>query len=506
MKDMVMTWLGKKISRGVLFGAICVAGGMAFWGGGTDVFAAKGDKGDLFSLEALDTKTHPPMNITLGKADIVALPGRVSDVLVANPAIVDVQAVQADKLYVVGMSVGDTNIIVLDGNGDVIRRLDIHVTYDLQAIQSLIEGLFPDEDVKVGSIHDQILLTGTVSSPESASKIANLVGHYVSDLQDESDKEIDQLISNLMEVRGEQQVMLQVKIVEAKRSVIKELGLDGRANDPNELSVTTLFGASPPGNFTGNINAAQFGAGTGLTLSQDPIGVGGLFLDSKIRGLGQLGLFLEALEEENLINVLAEPNLTAVSGQEAGFLAGGEFPVPTGRDQFGNITIEFREFGVSLNFRPVVLSDKRISLQLETEVSSLDNTNAVVLADLVVPGLDIRRADTTIELPSGGSLMIAGLLQSETAKGMSGLPGIKDTPVLGKLISSDSFSRDETELVVIVTGYLVESYADREKAEVVKKAENGQMSKIFAANIRRTFGLDDDAIFAVNGPYGYMLD
>jgi pilus assembly protein CpaC len=236
------------------------------------------------------------------------------------------------------------------------------------------------------------------------------------------------------------------------------------------------------------------------------MGLGGLFLDTGINGVGQLGVFLEALEEENLVNVLAEPNLTAVSGQQAGFLAGGEFPVPTGRDQFGNITIEFREFGVSLNFRPVVLSDKRINLQLNTEVSSLDNTNAVVLSDLVVPGLDIRRAETTIELPSGGSLMIAGLLQSETAKGMNGLPGIKNTPVLGDLISSDSFSRDETELVVIVTTYLVESYADKEKSEKVPREQNSQMAKIFAGNIRRMFNLDDEEVFAGQGAYGYMLD
>lgn len=500
-----MTGLYKKISKGLVLGAVAVAI-VAASGAQSSVSASKGDLMTIKSAQ--QAKTAPPLSVTLGKAEIVGLPGSVSDILVANPSIVDVQAVQSDKLYIVGMNIGDTNIIALDAEGNVIRRLDVHVSYDLQAIQSLIEELFPNEKVKVGCIHDQILLTGTVSSPEKASKIANLVGHYVSDLQDEDNKEIDQLISNLMEVRGEQQVMLQVKIVEAKRSVIKELGIDTRANDPNELSVTTLFGSSPPSNTTGNINALQFGAGAGLALSQDPYGIGGLFLDSKVRGLGQLGLFLEALEEENLVNVLAEPNLTAVSGQKAGFLAGGEFPVPTGRDQFGNITIEFREFGVSLNFRPVVLSDKRISLQMDTEVSSLDNTNAVVLADLVVPGLDIRRAETTIELPSGGSLMIAGLLQSETTKGMSGLPGIRNTPVLGKLISSDSFNRDETELVVIVTGYLVESFADKEKAQEISRAHNGQMSKIFAANIRRTFNLkdEDDEIFAVNGPYGYMLD
>ena len=462
-------------------------------------------KGDLISLKEV-AKTTPPLQLTLGKADIIHLPDGVSDVLVANPTVVDVQAVQSNRLYTVGLNIGDTNIIVLDAAGNVVKRIDVHVTYDLQAIQSLVERLFPNESVKVGSIHDQILLTGKVSNPEAAAKIANLVGHYVSDLQDEEGV-IDELISNLLEVRGEQQVMLQVKIVEAERSVIKELGVNMNANDPNELAVTTLFGQTPPGSFIGSgPNGLNFGGGPGLGLTQDAVGTGSVFFDTKLQGIGTLGLFLSALEEENLINVLAEPNLTAVSGQQAGFLAGGEFPVPTGRDQFGNITIEFREFGVSLNFKPVVLSDDRINLQLNTEVSSLDNTNAVVLADLTVPGLDIRRAETTIEIPSGGSLMIAGLLQSQTAEGLTGLPGIKDTPVIGDLISSDSFRRDETELVVIVTGYLVEPFADKSKSEHVPKKEKSELAKIFSKNIRRSYALKDDELFSTAGAYGYIVD
>lgn len=486
-----------------------LAGVCALLGGGAialNPIQSWASKENLVSLET-ESKAKPPLNITMGKADVVSLEGPIADVLVANPAVIDVQAIQASKLYIVGLTVGDTNIIVLDSAGNVMKRIDVHVSYDLQAIQALVDRLFPDEQVAVGAIHDQIFLTGTVSTPEAASKVANIVGHYVSDLQDKDGKQVDELISNLLEVRGEQQVMLQVKIVEASRSVLKELGIDTNANDPDELSAVKLFDDVPPVSRTGNGNGGSFGGADGLALSQDAIGTAGLLLDTGLTGIGTLGLFLDALEEQNLVNVLAEPNLTAVSGQQAGFLAGGEFPVPTGRDQFGNITIEFREFGVSLNFQPVVLSDKRINLQLNTEVSSLDNTNAVVLADLVVPGLDIRRADTTIEVPSGGSIMIAGLLQSETAKGMSGLPGVKDTPVLGKLISSDSFRRDETELVVIVTAYLVESYADKQRAENKAKGQTGPLANIFATNMRREHALaDEDTVFNVSGSFGYLLD
>ena len=485
MKERTMTGLYMKLSRNLVMAAIIAFGAIAISGNAT--YASKGD------LATAEVKANVPLRITLGKADVISLPDGVSDILVANPSVIDVQAVQSNKLYIVGLDIGDTNIIVLNSIGDVVKRIDIHVTYDLLAIQSLVNGLFPKEDVKVGSIHDQILLTGTASNPEAASKIANLVGHYVSDLQDIDGQSIDYLISNLIEVRGEQQVMLQVKIVEASRGILKELSVD-----------TTVFG---------NVNAiaskgysSSFGGAAGLNLSQDPVGISANIINSGVGGIGNIGLFIDALDNENLINVLAEPNLTAISGQQAGFLAGGEFPVPTGRDQDGNVTIEFREFGVSLNFRPVVLSEDRISLQLETEVSSLDRSNAVVLAGLTVPGLDIRRADTTVEMPSGGSLMIAGLLQSETAEGLTGLPGIKNTPILGDLISSDSFRRSETEMVVIVTPYLVEPYSDKEKVEFVPVEKQSELSKIFKANIRRMFDIDENDVFASSEAYGYITD
>lgn len=464
------------------------------------------EKGNLTAVEDVSTQSLvAPLAITLGKAELVEVDGDVADVLVANPDIVDVMAVQSNRLYVVGLQVGDTNLIALDEVGNVVKKLDLHVKYDLQAIQGLVHSLYPDEDVKVSSIHDQILLTGKASTPEVGSKIANVVGHYVSDLQDEN-KPIDELISNLLEVRGEQQVMLKVRIIEASRNVLKELGVESDFNDPNELAATTIFGETLSSSLGGDGSSA-FEAGAGLALSQDPTGSLRFLADTGIRGIGDIGVFLNALEERNLVNILAEPNLTAVSGETAGFLAGGEFPVPAGRDNIGNIVIEFREFGVSLNFKPVVLSGERVSLNLNTEVSSLDFTNAVRLDDLVVPGLDIRRAETTVEIPSGGSLMIAGLLQSQAIKGMAGLPGISNTPILGDLVKSKSFQRDETELVVLITPYLVQPFADEEQAEVIPKEVNNPLAKSFAANIRRAFPKKDEKeLFNEDQNYGYILD
>ncbi|MEM7679469.1 MAG: type II and III secretion system protein family protein [Pseudomonadota bacterium] len=446
-----------------------------------------------------------PMNITLGKADMIDMGRNVADVLVANPNVIDVMAVKSNRLYVVGLQVGDTNLIALDAQGNIVRRLDIHVNYDLQAIQAMVNNLYPDEKVKIKAVHDQILLTGKVSTPEKAAKITNVVAHYVSDLQDE-DGEVDELISNLLEVQGEQQVMLQVKIVEATRSILKQLGVEANANDPNEIATTTIFGGTPSGSNSSGSDSLAFATGAGLALSGDPVGVGRAILDTGINGIGTIGLFLNALEEENLVNVLAEPNLTAISGEQAGFLAGGEFPIPIGRDNVGNIVVEFREFGVSLNFKPIVLSDKRISLNMNTEVSALDFGTAIVLADLTVPGLDIRRAETTVEIPSGASLMIAGLLQSETVKDMSGLPGVKDTPIIGDLVKSESFERDETELVVVVTPYLVEPYKEKDRTTPVPKKKTNPMAMMFAANIRRNYEDIAEDLFAEDQRYGYLLN
>lgn len=443
------------------------------------------------------------VSLNFGKADIISLDGDVADIMIANPSIVEASAVQSNKLYIAGAAVGDTNVIVLDSMGNILKKLDVHVRYDVKAIQELVDHLFPKEHVTVKSIHDQIILSGRVSSPAVASKVTQTVGHYVSDLQD-SDDPVDEQINNMLEVAGEQQVMLRVKIVEASRSILKELGIESSMNDPNELATATLFGRTGYAATGGRNTAGIETATTGLT--QDPFSIGRFLHDTGIPNIGMLEFLISALETENLVNVLAEPNLTAISGEQAGFLAGGEFPVPVGRDQVGNIVIEFRQFGVSLNFRPTVLSSDRISLQLNTEVSSLDNENGITLSDVAVPGLDVRRASTTVEVPSGGGLMIAGLLKSESLNGLSGLPGIRNVPVLGKLISSDSFRRDETELVVIVTPYLVEPYAQQEFAAKTAPVRLHPLSKVFADNVRRLFG-DRTPDFGVEDVrYGYLLD
>lgn len=463
-----------------------------------------------------------PLVLHQGKAEIVSMPSAVSDILVADPGIVDVTAVQPDRLYIVGVAQGNTNIIALDAQGNTLTRLDVTVTFDIKALQATLTELFPDEDVQVSTLQNSVILKGEVSTPEVANKVENVVAYYLSNVFDEDFDHLGSHANILLTVRGDQQVMLKVRLVEASRSILRELSTQTFANGITTNEETGSFALAPPGLQSGTLPAgADVGAlafqntggdaliaGASEFLENSALLESTLWLNTGTDILGYLGLTLQALETEGLINILAEPTLSAISGEEASFLAGGEFPVPTGRDRDGNITIEFKEFGASLAFRPVVLSPDRISLNMETEVSALDNNNAYVNQGLTIPGLTVRRASTTVEMPSGGTLMIAGILQSQMTKSMAGLPGIKDTPILGDLMSSDSFQRNDTELIVMVTPYLVEPFGDKE-VDVEKEREAPKpkpLKEAMTANMRRVYGAA--ALEDIEGGqgHGYILD
>lgn len=388
----------------------------------------------------------PLVNIMLGKAEMFELSSNVSDVLVANPGIVDVIAVKADQLYLVGSALGDTNIMALDEDGNVVGKINVHVQMDTEKLEGMIADLYPEEQVKVRALSDQVVLTGNVSTPAMANSIMNLVGSYAGEIQGLDNRPVDQIVTNLMTVSGEQQVMLKVKIIEASRSALKDLGIE-----------TNLQNGST-GNWAGTIGTA---AALGLTAPQQL----GLFgLEFATGSFGPLQFFARALEEEGILNTLAEPNLTAISGEQAGFLAGGEIPIPTQIDRNGNLVYEFRPFGVSLNFRPTVMSSNRISMEMTTEVSSTSFEDNLQLNGINIPSFNVRRAQTTVELPSGGTLMIAGLIQSDSISGLTQIPGVKDVPVVGDLMKSDTFQRNESEVVVLITPYLVKPFAQNNAA------------------------------------------
>lgn len=458
---------------------------LAVFGMTMPAFQGHAEKGDLSRIG----KATEMVTVTLGKGEIVKINGVVADVLVANPSIADVVAIQSDKLYIVGSNLGDTNLMVLDAEGNLLQRMDIHVKIDETAVQSYLNQMYPDEKIKVKALNSQVMLTGTVSNPSIANRVTQIVSAYLGEVQNMSGTP-DEIIVNLLEVSGEQQVMLKVRILEASKSLIKELGID-----------TTL---ESTGTGLGDNLAGAFGSVRGVGLTRPSMAAGALVFNDG--NFGPLSIVVNALEQGNLVRTLAEPNLTAISGQEAGFLAGGEFPVPSGRDSEGNVIIQYRSFGVSLNFRPVVLSENRISLQMNTEVSSLSREESVTLSGIDIPGLNIRRASTTVEVPSGGGLMIGGLLQSNTVKGMAGLPGINDVPVLGDLMSSRSFNRQETELLVLVTAYLVKPYAEAEnKKQPVPEDVSSPLTNAFLNNIRRIYGRKAQGLLNDRARSGYIL-
>lgn len=416
-------------------------------------------KADKSNVPVMGMLQNPNIDIMLGKAEMVTIPGEAADVLVANPDIVDVMAVKANRLYLVGSNLGDTNIMALDNDGNVLKKINVHVRMDTHRLQSMIEELYPHEQVEVRALNDQVVLTGNVTTPAKAGKIRNLVSHYVGEIQGSAAADAERLIVNMLKVQGEQQVMLRVKIVEASRNALKDLGLE--ANSPSGGGIDQV--------------GATLATAAGLGLS-GPTQLGVAALNYGSGTFGNLNYIARALEEEGIVNTLAEPNLTAISGEQAGFLAGGEFPIPSQLDRNGNLTYEFRPFGVSLNFRPIVMSPNRISLQLTTEVSTTSFEQNLQLNGVNVPTFNVRRAETTVELPSGGTLMIAGLLQSDSISGLTKLPGVGDIPVVGDLIKSDTFQRDESEVVVMITPYLVQPFAQNRAVQKTAPTQNNMMS------------------------------
>lgn len=511
-----------KIFSFFLLGTLCMT---AFMAGSLSI--ANANKNNVSLLGA---QKNSSVTIMLGKAEMVNIGGDVADVLVADPSIVDVMAVKSNRLYLVGSSLGNTNIMALDAAGDVLKKINIHVQMDTEKLQELVYDLYPNEDVQIRALTDQVVLTGEVSNPSVANKITTLVGRYAADMQGKQGTP-DNIIVNMMNVRGAQQVMLRVKILEVSRSALKDLGIE--SNSTGGGGIGDLFGT------------LATSAALGLSA---PAQLGTLALNYNSGTFGNLGFFARALEQEGIVNTLAEPTLTAISGEQAGFLAGGEFPIPTEIDRNGNLIYEFKPFGVSLNFRPIVMSEKRISLQLTTEVSTTSFDQNLQLNGINVPTFNVRRAETNVELPSGGTLMIAGLIQSDTISGLTQLPGIGDVPVLGDLMKSDTFKRNESEVIIMITPYLVKPFAQNRSVAAAVPApsveqvgpdmnygalipndtglpmlspeQNGEMpyrpapdkqvsqlTNFFSNNVRRLYGekTPEDLIGSFSG-FGYMLD
>lgn len=382
------------------------------------------------------TPSGPEMSLEVSQGRLVRLDRPATSVFIADPEVADVQVKSPQMVYVFGKKAGETSLYAVDGSETVLASMPIVVTHNLQRLRTSINRLLPASTVVIESVDGSLVLDGSVANITEAEEVRRLAAAFVDD---------ESKLINRLQITGPTQINLRVKIAEVKRDVVKRFGINWDA--------------------IASIGDFAFGLATGRPTSigsfpTTDIAVRGSDVDSNsffgaVRtGDLDLNVIVDALEDEGLLTILAEPNLTAMSGETASFLAGGEFPIPVpqGND---TISIEFKKFGVSLAFTPTLLGDGRVNLKVAPEVSQLTNTGSITINDFVIPALNTRRAETTVELGSGQSFAVAGLLQSNLDQDVSKVPGLGDVPVLGALFRSDVFRRGETELVIIVTPYIV---------------------------------------------------
>ena len=425
----------------------------------------------------------------IGKSIVIDLPRDIKDVLVADPKIANAVVRSSQRAYIIGAAVGQTNIVFFDAAGQQIAAYDIAVKRDLNGLRAALKGSLPNADIQIEGIGDGVMLTGSAASPIEAQQAGELAARLAGGAEK---------VVNSIAVRGRDQVMLKVTVAEVARNIIKQLGID-LSGTLNYGTAVVNFNNSNP--FTalgrplvaGNAATAAFGSSVSATL--------------------------RAMENAGVVRTLAEPNLTAISGESATFIAGGEFPVPAGYNcdpvtRVCTTQISFKKFGISLNFTPVVLTEGRISLRVMTEVSELSNENAITISQgsgnsLTVPSVKTRRAETTLEIPSGGAMAMAGLIQEQTKQAINGLPGLAQLPVLGTLFRSRDYVNNQTELMVLVTPYIVRAVAQKDLSRPDDGFANASDPQAdLLGSINRIYGVPGRVEPARNyrGTYGFITD
>lgn len=488
--------------------------------------------GSMIKVDLAGGSQTQQLTLPSGRSAVVDLPVDARDVLVSNPAVAQAVLRTPRRIFVMGMKSGVTDAMFFDATGRRILALNIHVEQNTSALAQTINRVVPGAQVHVDALNSSVILSGTVMSLADADKAVQIARAAV-------DK--PEAVLNMIGIAGQDQVMLKVRILEVDRQVIKQLGVNwnaviGQAGSPQFLIGTAAtYGVN--GALLGGLSS--FGPSINTTtqpevLAFDPLtktrdlpqvckvctngGQGTISTTqttSGSTGLNQGSGNIQAYEQVGLVRTLAEPNLTAISGESAKFLVGGEFPVPVAESTTGSVSVDFKPFGIGLGFTPVVLSGGRISLKLSTEVSELSNQGAFNVSTgaggpvLVVPALTVRRAETTVELPSGGAMMIAGLLQDKSAQDIAGIPGAKDLPVLGALFRSRDYQSGQTELVVMVTPYLVKPTSPNELQTPMDGLQiASDVDTILMGRLNKTYHHDSNATAGrtYQGPYGYVVE
>ena len=389
------------------------------------------------SLRVVKRGTESTLSVPMNRAVVVESETPFAELSIANPAIADISSLSDRTIYVLGKSPGLTTLTLLDANGRLITNVNVRVAADISEFKERIRQIMPGEKIEVRTANDGIVLSGIVSSASKMQRALDLAERYAPER-----------VSNLMSVGGVQQVMLKVRFAEMERNVSKSLSASLALNG-------SLLGGDLGVSGGTNTNANSVSQGNSLSGSIPSTSEkNGAMLFGFNAGSVEVGVLLEALESKGVIRTLAEPNLTALSGQEAKFLAGGEYPVPVSQSD-GRVTVAFKPFGIELNFIPRVLDDKLINLELEAAVSEIDPTRGFELNAFKIDAFKRREATTTVELRDGESFAIAGMLKDDFRDLSGQVPWLGDIPVLGALFRSAEYQRSQSELVIIITAHLV---------------------------------------------------
>jgi pilus assembly protein CpaC len=433
-----------------------------------------------------------PVALGVGKSIVLDLPRDIKDVLVADPKIANAVVRSSQRAYIIGAAVGQTNIVFFDSAGQQIAAYDIAVTRDLNGVRAALKQTLPNSDIHIEGVADGVVLSGTAANPIEAQQAADLAARLVGGL----DK-----VVNSIAVRGRDQVMLKVTLAEVQRSIVKQLGID--------LSASMNYGTA----------VVKFNNTNPFTANNAPL-VANNALTGTFGATPSVQATLRAMESAGVVRTLAEPNLTAISGESATFISGGEFPIPTGvtcqttaSGGLGNCvqTVSFKKFGISLNFTPVVMTEGRISLRVMTEVSEVSTENALTggAGGTTIPSIKTRRAETTLEIPSGGAMAMAGLIQEQTKQAINGFPGLSQVPVLGSLFRSRDFVNNQTELMVLVTPYIVRAVAQKDLSRPDDGFANASDPQAdLLGSVNRIYGVPGRVEPARNyrGTYGFITD
>ena len=428
-------------------------------------------------LSVMRGSVSSQIGVSVNRAIIVESDRPFAELSVANPAIANVSALSDRTIYVLGVRPGATTLTMFDPDGRLIANVDVRVSPDIAEFKDRLQEILPNEPIEVRTANDGIVLSGRVSGARKVARAMELAERYAPGR-----------VTNLMMVGGSQQVMLQVRFAEMNRSVAKSLG--------SSIGLSNLIA---PG------NGLEFGTGGNLPAGAAANSAGAAAASFGLGGIA-VNVLIEALETKGMVRTLAEPNIVAISGQQASFLAGGEYPVPS-QNGDGSVSIDYRPFGVELRFRPTVIDGDLINLSLETVVSSIDPTNTSSVGGTPLVAFKVRSAETTVEMRDGQSFAIAGLLQDDFSDSSGQVPWLGDVPILGALFRSAEFQREQTELVIIITPHLVTPTSGEALAMPTDRIRIPTEAALFLnGQLEGPAAFSDVTSQSVNGSAGYVME